>query len=141
MITALGRAWTGPATAISSWLSPGRNGTLPPNGQSALVRSSDGGLTWSQPEVIRDTPLDDRPLGFTALGDGRVIAHVWSKSPQTVSNELLGLAQWVDASMLQRWLVHLDGTDARRAASRGAGCSIRAASVVTKRRGHACRQP
>ena len=41
-----------------------------PWGKTELVRSSDEGETWSEPVVIRDTPLDDRDAGIiqTRLG-------------------------------------------------------------------------
>jgi hypothetical protein len=45
-----------------------------PWGKVTLVRSSDGGQTWSAPQVIADTPLDDRDTGITKLPDGSLIA-------------------------------------------------------------------
>lgn len=44
-----------------------------PFGKTQLIRSSDDGRTWSDPETINDTPLDDRDAGIVALRDGTLI--------------------------------------------------------------------
>jgi hypothetical protein len=44
-----------------------------PWGKVQLVRSTDGGRTWGQPEVIYDTPLDDRDVGITKMPDGSLV--------------------------------------------------------------------
>ena len=49
-----------------------------PNGRIVGVRSSDEGLTWSEPFVVYDTPLDERESGVTALEDGSLLVHTWS---------------------------------------------------------------
>lgn len=41
-----------------------------PFGQTLLVRSHDDGATWSEPEVVNNTPLDDRDAGIVILKDG-----------------------------------------------------------------------
>ena len=38
-----------------------------------MVRSIDGGKTWSQPETINNTPLDDRDAGILVLKDGTIL--------------------------------------------------------------------
>ena len=47
-----------------------REGHFCPWGKAHIVRSSDDGETWSAPQVIRDSPIDDRDAGVivTALG-------------------------------------------------------------------------
>src|SRR5579862_9234003 len=40
--------------------SGGREAHICPFGRVEMIRSSDGGRTWSWPEVILDTPIDDR---------------------------------------------------------------------------------
>lgn len=87
-----------------------------PSGRIALVRSRDGGMTWSLPEVALDTPLDDRDPTLTVTSSGRVLlsyfagkidtaedgggvfvawsddsARTWS-TPQRVATSLLGAA-------------------------------------------------
>lgn len=44
-----------------------------PWGKIYLIRSTDEGKTWSAPEVIADTPLDDRGVGLTTLPDGSIV--------------------------------------------------------------------
>lgn len=50
-----------------------RDAHVDPFGKTQLVRSSDGGVTWSEPETINDTPLDDRDTGICICRDGTVI--------------------------------------------------------------------
>lgn len=51
---------------------------LAPNGKIVLVRSSDNGRTWGAPELVFDSPIDDRDAGVTLLRDGRIVTHFWS---------------------------------------------------------------
>ncbi|MGR3218873.1 MAG: sialidase family protein [Candidatus Anammoxibacter sp.] len=41
-----------------------------PFGKTLLVRSEDHGITWSAPDVVNNTPLDDRDPGLLILSDG-----------------------------------------------------------------------
>jgi len=50
-----------------------RDAHVDPFGKSQLVRSKDGGKTWGPPELINDTPLDDRDTGLCACPDGTLI--------------------------------------------------------------------
>src|SRR4051794_32342228 len=43
--------------------SGGRETHVCPFGRVEIIRSSDDGKTWSWPEVILDTPIDDRDAG------------------------------------------------------------------------------
>ena len=38
-----------------------------PYGKTQLIRSADGGLTWSDPVTIADAPLDVRDAGILVL--------------------------------------------------------------------------
>lgn len=60
------------------------------SGRLALVRSTDGGRSWSRPRVIVDTPFDDRIAPVTAIRDGTLLAsyYVWDWS--TTPPRLLG---------------------------------------------------
>jgi len=51
---------------------------LGPAGDILLIRSSDNGETWSPPEILYQTPLDDRECGMTLLNDGRILTQLWS---------------------------------------------------------------
>jgi hypothetical protein len=44
-----------------------------PWGKTELVRSSDEGETWSEPVVIRNTPLDDRDAGIIQTQQGALV--------------------------------------------------------------------
>lgn len=49
-----------------------------PDGAIVMQRSTDNGKTWSTPEVIFDTVIDDRQSGLMVLEDGRILANYWS---------------------------------------------------------------
>ena len=51
---------------------------LGPDGKIMLVRSVDNGKSWSKPEILLDTPLDDRDAGLTVGENGVVLATFWS---------------------------------------------------------------
>jgi len=61
-----------------------RDWHVDPYGKVFLVRSTDDGKTWGDPELVIDTPLDDRDTGLVTLQDGTVIvtfsAANWSKT-------------------------------------------------------------
>ncbi|MYB47711.1 MAG: exo-alpha-sialidase [Dehalococcoidia bacterium] len=44
-----------------------------PYGVNEIIRSSDDGETWSDPEIINNTPLDDRDTGLLVTRSGIVI--------------------------------------------------------------------
>lgn len=47
-----------------------------PWGKSTLCRSEDNGVNWTAPQVIHDSPLDDRDVGVVALG-GQAVMTTW----------------------------------------------------------------
>ena len=49
-----------------------RNAHICPYGKVEMVRSADGGETWSAPQVIADGPIDDRDAGIVQLPDGEI---------------------------------------------------------------------
>ena len=88
-----------------------------PFGKSQIVRSQDGGETWSEPETINNTPIDDRDAGIIVLRSGTIVM-AW-----------LAVANW-DRDVLSRagdppevldaWMRHRDKTPAEAMAkSRG----------------------
>ena len=44
-----------------------------PYGVNEIIRSTDDGETWSEPEIINNTPLDDRDTGLLVTRSGVVI--------------------------------------------------------------------
>lgn len=50
-----------------------RDAHVDPFGKTFLLRSGDSGETWDEPELINDTPLDDRDTGICACRDGAII--------------------------------------------------------------------
>ncbi len=57
-------------------------GKLPPEcpkcGRICLVRSADSGRTWSEAEIVVDTPLDDRDPSITELPGGTLLVTYFS---------------------------------------------------------------
>ena len=47
-----------------------RDGHICPWGKMEMVRSADDGETWTEPVVIRNTPLDDRDAGLLETSAG-----------------------------------------------------------------------
>lgn len=50
-----------------------RLGHVCPSGKVEVVRSTDGGKTWSGPVIVGDTPIDDRDASVHCLADGEVL--------------------------------------------------------------------
>ncbi len=46
-----------------------------PYGCHIMSKSTDGGVTWSKPVIINDTPVDDRDIGIEYLGNGKMVAN------------------------------------------------------------------
>jgi sialidase-1 len=53
--------------------SGGRESHICPFGRVELIRSSDGGRSWSWPQVIMDSPIDDRDAGLCVTGSGALL--------------------------------------------------------------------
>jgi hypothetical protein len=54
-----------------------------PWGKTVLCRSTDNGNSWTFPQVVNNTPLDDRDAGIVSLG-GQRLALTWFTSNTTV---------------------------------------------------------
>ena len=63
-------------------------GHISQTGRISMVRSSDNGETWSEPQVILDTPIDDRDPNIMQTDDGTLLlsyfAYDWGQNPAKV---------------------------------------------------------
>jgi sialidase-1 len=50
----------------------------PKGGRICMVRSSDEGKTWTPPQVVYDSPLDDRDPHIAAMRDGTVVCSFFT---------------------------------------------------------------
>jgi hypothetical protein len=58
--------------------SGGRESHVCPFGRIELMRSHDGGMTWSWPEVIIDGPIDDRDAGVLETAKGTLLVTTFT---------------------------------------------------------------
>ncbi|MCU0500560.1 MAG: glycoside hydrolase [Anaerolineae bacterium] len=65
------RTEDGALLVVSSGL---RSEHVCPWGKTVLNASRDDGRTWTIPQVINDSPIDDRDAGILSLGDGKLLA-------------------------------------------------------------------
>jgi sialidase-1 len=57
-----------------------RDAHVSPDGKTQMVRSCDGGKTWSGPVTINDLPVDNRDAGIIRTKDGTIIVS-WFTGP------------------------------------------------------------
>ena len=62
------------------------NKQLPRGGRIVSMRSHDNGTTWSKPEIIVDTPLDDRDPHIIQLADGTVMLSFFTRLEDGYTN-------------------------------------------------------
>ena len=93
-----------------------RTGHICPFGKTVLNFSKDDGHTWSPPQVINDSPLDDRDAGIVNLG-GRAMLVSWftsdtrkhfasaksRMSAEDIARWEAVLSTWTD-EMVREWL-------------------------------------
>jgi sialidase-1 len=80
--------------------SGGRNAHICPFGRVELMRSRDGGRTWSWPQVVLDSPIDDRDAGLLETPAGSLLVTTFtSLAYEAVLKEASGWA----AEKLERW--------------------------------------
>lgn len=58
-------------------------GHVSPDGRIALARSTDEGKTWSKPEIVVDTPDDDRDPSIMQTRAGRVLLNFFVRDSKT----------------------------------------------------------
>ena len=80
--------------------SGGRDAHVCPFGRVELMRSRDGGRTWSWPEVLLDSPIDDRDSGVLETPAGSLLVTTFtSLAYEAVLKQASGWA----AEKLERW--------------------------------------
>jgi Neuraminidase (sialidase) len=80
--------------------SGGREQHVCPFGRVELVRSSDNGRTWSWPQVVMDTPIDDRDAGIVETPRGTLLVTTFTS---LAYERLRSEAKDWDADRLARW--------------------------------------
>ena len=85
--------------------SGGREEHVCPYGQTEMVRSRDNGESWSAPEVINNTSLDDRDAGIIVLKSGTIVIS-WFIVLQTVASVQEWRGTYPDAT-IDAWERHI----------------------------------
>lgn len=80
--------------------SGGREGHHCPFGRLELTRSRDGGRTWSWPQIILDTPIDDRDAGICETARGTLLVTTFTA---VAFEKHLAEAKGWDADRTERW--------------------------------------
>ncbi|MBI1313639.1 exo-alpha-sialidase [bacterium] len=89
--------------------SGGREAHVCPFGRVDLMRSSDGGRTWSYPRTLIDSAIDDRDAGVLETSQGSLLVTTFSSlayEPGLAKAEAdakAGKSNW-DAAKLARWI-------------------------------------
>jgi sialidase-1 len=91
--------------------SGGRETHVCPFGRIEIIRSSDDGKTWSWPEVILDTAIDDRDAGVLETPSGTLLVTTFTS---LAYEPVLERAKDWPAARLARWQAVDRRTGARR---------------------------
>jgi len=86
-----------------------------PYGQTLLVRSDDEGETWSEPDVVNNTVLDDRDAGIIVLQDGSWLIS-WFTSVAFKEWQTRLRASYGDGEV-DHWQEHINAVTPRVAAA------------------------
>lgn len=80
--------------------SGGRDAHVCPFGRVELIRSRDGGKTWSWPEVLLNSPIDDRDSGVLETPSGSLLVTTFTS---LAYEAVLKQASGWSAEKLERW--------------------------------------
>ena len=78
-----------------------------PWGKTQMVRSSDGGSTWTTPVTINNTPLDDRDAGIIETDKGTLVIS-WFTSLAFLEQ---GQVSWIPETIRNGWKRHIEKLD------------------------------
>jgi len=93
--------------------SAGREAHICPYGQVHLIRSTDGGLTWSTPQILADGPIDDRDAGVLETSRGTILVN-WFTSlawRTQIDRARRGEINWLPEETQRRWQPRYDALD------------------------------
>lgn len=80
--------------------SGGRENHVCPFGRVEAMRSTDDGATWSWPQIIMDTPIDDRDAGIVETAKGSILVTTFTS---LAYERVLAEAKGWDEDRLERW--------------------------------------
>lgn len=72
-----------------------------PFGKTVLFSSKDNGKTWSSPEIINDSPLDDRDVGLLALKKDSLLISWFTSDTRAFQKWHTPLGEW--SHLLSGW--------------------------------------
>ena len=99
-----------------------RNDHVCPFGRTVLCRSEDQGMSWTSPQVVHDSPLDDRDAGLVCIGGDKLVLTWFTTDNRKGASERVAAME--DGDRARRWQAGLTPvTDA--AVKRWAGAWMR----------------
>lgn len=75
-----------------------------PWGKTHLIRSSDNGATWSEPETVNNTPLDDRDAGIIETEKGTLVVSSFTSLAFARESQ----SSWVPEEIRATWKRHAE---------------------------------
>jgi hypothetical protein len=89
--------------------SGGREAHVCPYGRVELIRSLDEGKTWSHPQVVWDTPIDDRDAGILETPRGALLVSTFTSLVYEKQPKYREIRQAIEAaqrqSLLDSWML------------------------------------
>ena len=82
-----------------------RDSHVCPYGKTQLVRSRDGGESWSPPETINNTPMDDRDAGIVVMRSGTIVVSWFTGAGWRNLDRYI---ERVGAAVVDQWRRHYD---------------------------------
>ena len=79
-----------------------------PWGKVQLVRSSDDGASWSEPETLCNTPLDDRDAGIIETAEGTLVVNWFTSLAFDQASRGSWLAKLEPPEILAEWQRHAE---------------------------------